>query len=154
MLVKLYELPDIKPSLTKTGNLGIQIRRPDSREKRKVISWVSTQFGDQWARECEVSFSRLPPSCYIAVESNEIIGFACFDCTAKNFFGPSGVAEPARGNGVGKVLLLCCLDAMKRNGYGYAIIGGVGPADFYAKTVGAQLIEGSNQSIYGNNVRK
>lgn len=33
-------------------------------------------------------------------------------------------------------------------GYAYAIIGGVGPAEFYAKAVGAVLIEGSSPGIY------
>ena len=39
-------------------------------------------------------------------------------------------------------------------GYGYAIIGGVGPAEFYEKAVGATLIEGSEISIYENLIRK
>jgi len=33
-------------------------------------------------------------------------------------------------------------------GYGYAIIGGVGPADFYTKVAGAVEIEGSSPGIY------
>ncbi|MCK7506256.1 MAG: hypothetical protein MZV70_20760 [Desulfobacterales bacterium] len=33
---------------------------------------------------------------------------------------------------------------MRDDGYAYAIIGGVGPAAYYAKTVGATLIEGSS----------
>jgi hypothetical protein len=37
---------------------------------------------------------------------------------------------------------------MRQAGYGYAIIGGVGPADFYVKTVGATPIEGSEPGIY------
>lgn len=37
---------------------------------------------------------------------------------------------------------------MRSQGYGYAIIGGVGPADFYAETVGATPIEGSDPGIY------
>jgi hypothetical protein len=37
---------------------------------------------------------------------------------------------------------------MKSQGYGYAIIGGVGPAEFYAKTVGAIAIEGSEPGVY------
>ena len=31
---------------------------------------------------------------------------------------------------------------MRDAGYAYAIIGGVGPAEYYARTVGATLIEG------------
>jgi len=37
---------------------------------------------------------------------------------------------------------------MKNLGYAYAIIGGVGPASFYEKAVGAKLIEGSDPGIY------
>jgi len=38
---------------------------------------------------------------------------------------------------------------MRAQGYAYAIIGGVGPQDFYAKTVGAVLIDGSSPGVYG-----
>jgi hypothetical protein len=44
--------------------------------------------------------------------------------------------------------LLACLYAMREQGYGYAIIGGVGPAEFYTKTVGATLIEDSTPGVY------
>ena len=33
-------------------------------------------------------------------------------------------------------------------GYAYGVIGGVGPADFYARAVGAMPIEGSSPGIY------
>jgi hypothetical protein len=39
-------------------------------------------------------------------------------------------------------------------GYAYAVIGGVGPSDFYEKAVGAKIIEGSDVSIYENLIRK
>ncbi|MEX0750197.1 MAG: hypothetical protein WD359_05250 [Dehalococcoidia bacterium] len=34
-------------------------------------------------------------------------------------------------------------------GYAYAIIGGVGPAEFYAKVCGATVIENSDPGVYG-----
>lgn len=40
------------------------------------------------------------------------------------------------------------LTAMRDAGYGYAIIGGVGPAEFYRRTVGAIEIPDSNPGIY------
>lgn len=43
---------------------------------------------------------------------------------------------------------------MKEMGYAYAIIGGVGPAEFYEKAVNAKTIEGSEVSIYENLIRK
>ena len=76
------------------------------------------------------------------------MGFACHDATCPNFFGPTGVAANERTHGIGKALLFNCLDAMKSQGYGYAIIGGVGPAEFYTKAVGAIPIEGSEPGVY------
>jgi GNAT superfamily N-acetyltransferase len=88
-------------------------------------------------------------SCFIALENNQLLGFGCYEATCKNFFGPTGVNEHTRGKGVGKALLLACLQAMRAEGYAYAIIGGVGPAEFYAKIAGAVLIEGSTPGIFG-----
>ena len=59
-----------------------------------------------------------------------------------------GVTEKKRGRGIGNALFLSCLHTMAANGYAYAIIGGVGPADFYAKAVGAVEIEGSSPGIF------
>ena len=53
-----------------------------------------------------------------------------------------------RGQGIGKSLLIKCLEAMKQMGYGYAIIGGAGPIEFYEKAVQAEVIEGSIPGIY------
>ena len=78
-----------------------------------------------------------------------MVGFACYDATALGFFGPTAVAEPCRGQGTGKALLLACLLDMKLKGYGYAIIGAVGPAEFYANAVKATPIEGSERSVFG-----
>ena len=72
----------------------------------------------------------------------------CWDATAANFFGPTGVHPRARNKGVGKALLFACLEDMRAQGFAYAIIGGVGPAEFYAKAVGAVAIEGSAPGIY------
>jgi hypothetical protein len=148
MLVKLYQLPELHPQLRKTGKQGFDIRRPNPWEKTVLVDWVRRNFTETWASECEAAFTARQPSCFIAVQRNTLTGFACYDCTRKNFFGPTGVVETARGKGVGLVLLLACLHAMRDEGYAYAIIGGVGPAEYYAKAVGATLIEGSSPGIY------
>jgi GNAT superfamily N-acetyltransferase len=148
MLVKLYTLPNLEPILEQQQQAGIDIRRGLPLEKHLVVDWVAKNFYPTWASECEVAFTRQPVSCFIAVEQGQLIGFACHDATYKNFFGPTGVSEQARGRGVGKALLLACLHAMKVQGYAYAIIGWVGPAEFYAKAVGAVEIEDSEPGIY------
>ena len=53
-----------------------------------------------------------------------MLGFACYDTTHKNFFGPTGVDAAKRGQGIGTALLLATLHAMREAGYMYAIIGG------------------------------
>ena len=148
MLVKLYELPPLVPELERLEESGIVVRRAQALEKNLVVRWVDKIFGDNWASECDVAFSQQPITCFIAMVDNRLAGFACHDVAYKNFFGPTGVDEAHRGRGLGKVLLLACLHAMADRGYAYGIIGGVGPAKFYEKTVGAVLIEGSTPGIY------
>ena len=63
-------------------------------------------------------------------------------------FGPAGVREDYRGRAIGKALLLTTLHAMAAQRYAYAVIGWAGPVEFYMKTVGAILIEGSEPSIF------
>jgi GNAT superfamily N-acetyltransferase len=148
MLVKLYELPDSQDSYQRLQQAGITLRRALAPEKHIVTSWVRQNFSEAWASEADVAFSRQPISCFIATQQRNVVGFACHDATCPNFFGPTGVEPNARQNGIGAALLFACLEAMKQQGFGYAIIGGVGPAAFYSKTVGAIPIEGSEPGIY------
>jgi GNAT superfamily N-acetyltransferase len=148
MLVKLYALPRSGDVFERLGKAGITTRRALAPEKHTVMDWVRTQFSEHWASEVDVAFSRQPVSCFIALRQKTILGFACHDATCPNFFGPTGVDPNERKSGIGKALLFNCLEAMKQHGYGYAIIGGVGPADFYARTVGAVPIEGSEPGVY------
>ena len=149
MLVRLYDLPDHTPLMKKLEREGFIIRRPLAAEKSILLEWVTKHYGTGWASETDVSFSYQPISCFIAIQNGQVVGFACYDSCYRNFFGPTGVDEKLRGRGIGKALLMECLHAMKSQGYAYGIIGGVGPAGFYAKAVGAVLIDGSNPGIYG-----
>jgi len=152
MLVRLYALPESSP-LNALRDDGIELRRALAPERHVVVSWVREHFGEGWASECEVSFARLPISCFRAQRGQDVLGFACYDATAKGFFGPTGVLEREREQGIGTALLLMALRAMAAEGYAYAIIGGAGPSDFYARAVGAIPIEGSAPGIYTNLLR-
>ena len=148
MLVKLYDLPDSCETLDRVAALGISVRRALAPEKHKVLDWIRSNFSEAWASEADVAFARQPVSCFIAIKDEQLLGFACHDATCANFFGPTGVDPNARGQRIGAALLFACLEAMRQQGFGYAIIGGVGPADFYAKTVGAIPIADSRPGIY------
>nr|MDD6335398.1 GNAT family N-acetyltransferase [bacterium] len=152
MLVKLYQLPPKAPFVEKLQKQGIAIRRPIGPENYAVIEWIANHFGGGWAGEAENAFFRSPKGLFIAVEQvdghSKMVGFACYDATAKGFFGPTGVQQDKRGRGIGAALLLAALEAMREEGYGYAVIGGAGPVDFYQKVCGATVIEGSEPGIY------
>ena len=59
-----------------------------------------------------------------------------------------GVHPDARKLGLGQELLMVALESMREMGYAYAIIGGVGPREFYEKTCGAVEIVGSDPGTY------
>ena len=117
-------------------------------DKFRIIPWVREHSSLSASGECDVCFSHTPISCFIATRGAEILGYACYNATAPDFFGPTRVLDAEQGKGVGKALLLRCLRAMREEGYVYAIIGGVGPQAFYQKTVGAELIPDSTPGIY------
>lgn len=148
MLVKLYNLPDDWSFLQAQEAKGITIRKPIGPEKHLAIDWIRNQFSSAWASEFDQAISNRPITCFIAIQHEQMIGSACYDATALGFFGPTGVAEEFRGQGTGKALLKACLLDMKLKGYGYAVIGAVGPAAFYEKTVGATAIPDSEPSIW------
>lgn len=126
MLVKLYDLPDEAPALARSHAFGVEIRRAMAPDRQRVLDWVRTHSGDCAAGECAVSFAHTPIGCWVATRGSEIVGYACYDATAPDFFGPTRVLDSEQGHGVGTALLLRCLTAMREYGYGYAIIGSVG----------------------------
>jgi len=154
MLVRLVDLPDIKELERALINEGFIFRRPIAPEKRLLVEWTELNFSDYWASEVDVAFASGPVNCILAQYQESPVGFACYNVTAKNFFGPTGVLDEYRGRGIGKVLLIKALKALQELGYAYAIIGGVGPVEYYQKTVNAKIIEGSEQSIYNHLLKR
>jgi GNAT superfamily N-acetyltransferase len=152
MLVRLYELPRLQDAQDAAASHGVTIRRALGPEKNLLHDWVVVNF-PVFAAEVEIACCRMPVSCFIAVREQAILGFACYDTAARNFFGPEAVIEAERGRGVGRALLLAALHAQREQGYAYAIIGGVGPAGFYSRTVGAVPIAGSTPGVYAGLLR-
>ena len=148
MLVKLYDLPRAAPMIARQAQAGIVIRRALAPERRAICEWVMEHFGQRWVDQCGRTFRAGAPTTFIAVEGDSVLGFSCYDTTARGVFGPMGTLESRRGQGIGSALLVATLVAMKEEGYAYGIIGQVGPADFYSKAVGATLIEDSDPGMY------
>jgi len=145
MLVKLYDLPALEPALATQRALGVNIRRCMTPEKFLVLDWIREHFSEYWVSEADAGFSVHPTTVMLAHRGDQLLGFACYDTTFKNFFGPTGVDAAERGQGIGTALLLATLHAMRDAGYMYAIIGGAGPVGYYEK-VGAAVIPDSEPS--------
>lgn len=150
LLVKLYNLQPDTAMDARLSAAGIQIKRALVIDAPTVLDFVAQNFSAGWVEECRAAI--LQHKCYIAVCDGKIIGFSCADATIRGFFGPIGLAESARGHGVGKALLYHSLLMMKEAGFGYAIIGWVTEAlPFYQKCLpGVLIIPDSHPGAYGN----
>ncbi len=150
MLVHLLKLPSLEETLATCRENGVVLRNPLPHELSKVRAFATKHFGVGWADEISAGFARQPVSVVIALREGKIVGFAAYECTCRAFFGPTGVAESERGKGVGKALLIAAMWGLRHMGYAYGIIGGAGPTEFYAKSVGAVPIEGSKPGVYAD----
>lgn len=147
LLVRLYDLP-VLDSEARVAAAGVSIRRALPPEGHLVKAWVGQHFNAGWVSECTTALAQLPPTLWLALRDNAILGFACHDATAKGFFGPTGVDESQRGQGIGEALLLATLRGMREAGYGYAVIGGAGPVGFYQRRLDALVVPKSMPGIY------
>jgi hypothetical protein len=153
LLVRLYDLPDVPPS-PRLAAEGVVIRRAIPPERHAVTAWITAGFATPpWVSECEMAFSSLPVTVWIATRGESLLGFACHDASAKGFFGPTGVGEAERGKGIGEALLFATLRGMREAGYAYAIIGDPGPIEFYRKRLDVVVIPGSDPGIYRGMLR-
>src|SRR5687767_10337081 len=116
LLAKLLDLPDLAPALERARERGFEVRRALAPEKHLVSRWAADQFSPAWGSECEVAFARVPVACFVAVKEDQLCGFAAYEATCRNFFGPLGVTGPCRGQHLGEALLLSALHAMRAEG--------------------------------------
>ena len=152
LLVRLYDLPEVA-SEARVAAAGVTIRRALPPERSFVADWVERHFHRMWASEVGVAMSQHPMTTWIAVKDGALVGFACHDATAKGFFGPTGVLETARGQGIGEALLMVTLRGMREAGYAYAVIGDPGPVAFYQKRLDALPIPKSTPGLYKGMLR-
>lgn len=135
---------DLKCFVPTYNDLTCHVRKANSSDLRKLVSFVSKEFGERWLHSIEYGFRTYKENIpiYIAEQEEVIVGFACYDVVRgkKGLFGPMGTAKQNRVKGVGKQLLHRCLHSMKQDGYEYAIIGQAGPVEFYERCCNARLI--------------
>jgi ribosomal protein S18 acetylase RimI-like enzyme len=155
LLVKLYGLED-SVDYTELKKQNVVIKRAFICDKNAILDFVKDNFPETpgWITECEYALFNNPVSCFIAVKEKKLAGFACYDATARGFFGPLGVGKEFRKSGIGRYLLKQTLLSMRERGYAYAVIGWAAEnaLEFYRKAVNAVVIEDSppEKSIYKN----
>lgn len=147
--MRLYVLPSLARP---TAPLDVEVRKPLGFEQQAVANWSQSEFGKRWSSEAVVAMSNRPVSLFIALHDRRLLGFACYDATARGMIGPIGVAASRRSQGVGARLLLACLADMRAVGYAYAVAGSVGAPEFFARVAGATVIEGSTPGLYAGSL--
>ena len=144
MLVKLYPLPTAPGLEDALREKGIVIKKALGPDMSRIVAFTEENGHPGWADEIRICFTNHPASCYIAVKNKEIVGFGCYETTARGFFGPTLVKDTERRQGIGKALLLKCLESLRELGYAYAFIGW--PAEdaihFYQEATGGMMIPG------------
>lgn len=155
MLVKLYHLtPPAELEKTLLAQ-GVRIKRALAPDRSRIEEFSRTCADQDYSDEVSVALAATPATCYIATKDGEPVGFACFEATAKNFFGPMAVKAEYRGKGIGKALLLRSLISMREMGYAYAVIGwpAATAIPFYEKCAGAVLIGEETHGLYGQMIQ-
>lgn len=154
MLVNLYsERRSDRREVLSAERVAFQ--RALSIDRKTIVNFIDSEFGEVapgWQDECIASLYRQPTGCFIAIEDKSVVGFACYDSTAKGMVGPLGVRASHRSRGIASVLLNLCFEAMQMEGYAYAIIGWVNSTEFYEKSCGAMKIPDSFPGVYSRMV--
>lgn len=83
----------------------VVIRRAMAPDMLRVVEFVKGLSSLSAAGECTMCFQGHPISCYIATRDDKILGYACYNATAPDFFGPTAVLAEERGKGIGRALL-------------------------------------------------
>ncbi|MCQ2388317.1 MAG: GNAT family N-acetyltransferase [Kiritimatiellae bacterium] len=123
ILIRLYGQGDHGEAFRALEAKGIVVKRMMAVDTSQTLEFVTRNFSAIWADEAR--FAMMHRNCFIAVEGTKLVGFACIQATAPEFFGPIGVLPEARGKGVATALLHRAMLAMKDKGYKYAVAGAV-----------------------------
>lgn len=153
MLVKLYDLPDDAAARARVAEAGVVVRRAMPYDAARLVAWIRAKFSEGWSGEAAAALAQTPTRAFVALDDGRLCGFVVYDATARGMLGPMGVEAADRGKGIGAALLHAALRQMRADGYAYAVIGLVGPADFYALHANAVVIPASEPGLYADFIR-
>jgi ribosomal protein S18 acetylase RimI-like enzyme len=114
----------------------MRVHRVKKEEWDKTFAAIRTKW-PWWQPEIRAALDK--GVAFAAEENGQAIAFAVSEPSNPGWFGPMGTLEAARGKGLGRILLLKCLETIKKNGSKQATITWVGPIAFYAKHCKARI---------------
>lgn len=106
------------------------------RNGERVLDFIDREFGSIWRFEA----ARGAAVFWIEVEG-QVAGFSTHEANNRGLgtFGPTGVAIPYRGRGLGRQLALASLADLRRLGYHRAVIPWTDATEYYRKICGAKI---------------
>jgi len=127
---------------TRTWNLEADLtslpprNRATAQPRNPVFAFIEQNFGKIWRFE-----SSRAAGIVTREENGDITGFAAYEANNRGLgtFGPTGVAKPMRGRGIGRELLMDALAALRALGYDKATIPWTDAIEFYRKSSLAEV---------------
>lgn len=114
---------------------GITFRRAAPEDREFLECQIGALFPGPWAIEARRAAGVRPPALHLALGGGRLAGFAARGGCGPDVFGPMGTAEGHRGRGIGEVLLKRSLADIRDAGFDRALIGWIGPAEYYRRRV-------------------
>lgn len=133
LLAPLDEPFDVAEDERRLAAAGYEIRRASADEDSRLVAYFGEHFGPDWLLEARLAMANDPPALHLALRGGAVIAFSAHSSQNREwgFFGPMGTAPECRGTGIGRVLLLRCLNDLRAAGHRTSVIPWVGPIAFY-----------------------
>lgn len=137
MIADLTSPLDTSAEVAALERQGFTVRRVTFDDGPLLENFFAKDFGEPWLLESRLALNNDPPAIHLALKDGELIAFSAHSTQNREwgFFGPMGTTPAARGTGLGRVLLLRCLEDLRNAGRQTAVIPWVGPIGFYARNV-------------------
>lgn len=132
--------------MTSASGASFHVWRASTDDRDRVIQLIE-RYWPAWRGEVGMALENRPLSVHVAQSAArpgpdaDLAAFAAFDSNNRGtgWFGPMGTAPEWEGHGLGRTLLLRCLEDIRQQGHPKATIPWVGPVGFYHEAVGAQV---------------
>ena len=118
---------------------GFTLRRGTAEDAKALRGFCTDTGYGGWADETTLALADPLPGVHLCTQDGRITGFAAHGIVGPRHFGPMLTEKRYRGKGIGRVLLLRCLEDLSAAGLSWSEIVWTGPILFYARGCGAMM---------------